>query len=557
MLFNEIKKVIKELNNKERFHRIGDEKSRWIYDSYSHNIYFVNSKLIKEVGFKENWNSFLEGSIDENLDFLNFCKSIKNSSEDIVNPIPVDSKCSVMINTSNRCNLNCSYCYRCKNEASVNNVETIKKTLDFAMKKYKPDASEYVISYSMTSESSLDLQILKQVADEYINYENYQFDDTDFEGDKFNDFYFSLKEDFGNNQNLDFPKNNKREVVDFLNSLLPIRNLFEILNLSESIFSENDINEIRKRNFLAKWRVYRLNRWCLEKKYNKYIKIRKVPWVSFWFMTNGTCASDEFIDFVKACDINPLWVSIDGPQKVHDANRKTLKGNESYDEIVKNIKILKSKGLNLKASSVITSVFPKPLLIINHLLALGFNEVALTPVRPGYECSFYEDNIDALLDGYDEVFTALAKGALRNDFRLFRLLKDDLSLNAFNAFSQKIKMAKRCPFDDQLVVNSKGDIYPCLYFTGNKNFCYGNIYKRFNRKQFSKNLYITSRGECKECWARYLCGGTCFYGSYAATDNYLSIDPIECKLKKHLAEKCLKLIVFLYEHNIPIERVFN
>ena len=159
MLFNEIKKVIKELNNKERFHRIGDEKSRWIYDSYSHNIYFVNSKLIKEVGFKENWNSFLEGSIDENLDFLNFCKSIKNSSEDIVNPIPVDSKCSVMINTSNRCNLNCSYCYRCKNEASVNNVETIKKTLDFAMKNNNQrqrqvlSMADYYAKYGTTSET--------------------------------------------------------------------------------------------------------------------------------------------------------------------------------------------------------------------------------------------------------------------------------------------------------------------------------------------------------------------------------------------------------------------
>ncbi len=557
MLFDEINQVVLELESKQRFHRIGDEDSPWIYDSYSHNIYSLNSNLIKEVLLKKSLNAVIEHSIDENIDFLNFCKSIKDSSKDIVNPIPVDSKCSVMINTSNRCNLNCLYCYRCKSEASVNNVETIKKTLEFAMKKYKPEASEYVISYSMTSESSLDLQILKQVADEYINFENYQFNNTDLDDSLFDEFYLLLKQDFESNKKFSFPSKNKTQVINFLNSLLPMRDLFDILNLSESLFTENDLNEIRKRNILAKWRVYRLNRWCLEKRYNKYIRLRKVPWVTFWFMTNGTCASDEFIDFVKACDINPLWISLDGPQKVHDANRKFMNGKGSYEEIVKNIKILRAKGLNLKASSVITSVFPKPLAIINHLQALGFNEVALTPVRPGYDCSFNENNVEALLDGYDEIFTALAKGAIRNDFRLFHLLKDDLSLNAFNAFSQKIKMAKRCPFDDQLVVNSKGDIYPCLYFTGNKDFCYGNINKRFNGKKFSKNLYITNRGDCKECWARYLCGGTCFYGSYAATGNYLSIDPIECKIKKHLAEKCLKLIVFLYEHNIPIERVFN
>ena len=25
-------------------------------------------------------------------------------------------------------------------------------------------------------------------------------------------------------------------------------------------------------------------------------------------MSNGTCASDEFIEFIKACDINPFWI---------------------------------------------------------------------------------------------------------------------------------------------------------------------------------------------------------------------------------------------------------
>ena len=557
MLFDEIKKVVLELDNKQRFHRIGDEDSRWVYDSYSQNIYFLNRALIDKGIQQENWNAFIERTIDENLDFLNFCKSIRNASTDIVNPIPVDSKCSVMINTSNRCNLNCSYCYRCKSEPSINNIETIKKTLDFAIKKYKPEASEYVISYSMTSESSLDLPILKQVADEYINYENYQFIDSDIEDTAFDDFYYQLKEDLGNNKYFDFPKKNKSDVIQFLNSLLSLKDLFEILILSESMFAENDRSEVGKRKILAKWRLFRLNRWCLEKRYDNYIKTRKVPWVSFWFMTNGTCGSEEFIEFVKACDINPLWISLDGPKKVHDANRKYSKGNGSYDDIVKNIKILRAKGLNLKASSVITSVYPKPLKIINHLLDLGFNEVALTPVRPGFDCSFNENNVNELLDGYDEIYNVLAKSALKKDYRLFHLLKDDLSLSAFYAFFQKIKMSKRCPFDDQLVVNSKGDIYPCLYFTGNKDFCYGNINDEIENKKFSKNLYINNRADCKNCWARYLCGGTCFYGSFVATGNYLAIDPIECRIKKHLAERCLKLIVFLYEHNIPIAKVLN
>ena len=39
------------------------------------------------------------------------------------------------------------------------------------MKKYKPRASNFDFTYSMSSESSIDIDILKQVLSEYENYE--------------------------------------------------------------------------------------------------------------------------------------------------------------------------------------------------------------------------------------------------------------------------------------------------------------------------------------------------------------------------------------------------
>lgn len=553
MLLNELKKEITKLEDKRRFHTICGKQYEWIYDSYSHKIYRINRNFVEKIIKNENILEY--SSLEENLELFLLCKSIKNNTQDHVEFILPEKKCSIMINTSNRCNLNCSYCYKSKTETSVNNIETIKKTLDFVMTKYKPNADEYIISYSMTSESSLDLPILKQIADEYINFENYQFTDSDIDEENFMEFYSRLQKDLESCRLFDFPAENINQVVKFLNSLLSIRNLYDILKLSENMFNENDRSEIHKRNILAKWRLFRLNRWCLELLYDKYIHKRKVPFVGFWFMTNGTCASKEFIDFVKSCDINPLWISLDGPKKVHDSNRKYNLGNGSYDDIIKNLKFFHTNGINLKASAVLTANFPRPLKIIKHLLSLGFKEISLTPVRPGYECSFSESNVKDLLAGYDEIFAFLKASAKKNDFSFFHLLKEDMCLAAFYSFFRKIKLIKRCAFDDQIVVDSKGDIYPCLYFTGNKDFCYGNISNGIGRNRINHKIYVTNRENCKNCWARYLCGGTCFYASYTATGSTLTPAPIECTIRKHLAKRCLELIVFLFENNIAINRI--
>ena len=555
MILEEIKSIIPELQNEKRFFKIDGEKTVWYYDSFSHSLLSVPPVLSELLNSKDPHEKFLSLSVSQGAEILGLCRMIKNNSKDIVAPLQPDKKCVAMINTSNRCNLNCSYCFRDKKNTLENDIQTIKKTINYVMTKYKPDAAEYVFSYSLSSESSIDLSLLEQIADEYINFENYQFYESDFKTEGFDDFYNRLKNDLDKQTDIIFPEKDIGAVCKYLNNLLGNRKLFELLNMSESMFQGYDINEVRKRMILAKWRVYRLNRWAFEIKYDRYINKRNIPYVGFWFMSNGTCSSQRFIDFVKSCNINPLLISIDGPKEVHDYNRKFYDKNGSYDEILKNIKIYLQNDIKLKASVVITSRFPKPLAIIKHLLSIGFSQIAMTPVRPGTECSFYTNNVEKLLSGYDELFDELARTAVEADFRLFHLLKEDLTLAAFYSFINRIKMTKRCPFDEQLVVNGNGEIYPCQYFNGNKDFCYGNIDDGIDESLVNHNILVTQRGNCSECWARYLCGGTCFYGSYKFTGNYVNIDPIECTIKKHLAEKCMKLLVFLYEHNISLDKI--
>lgn len=555
-----IKKVINELKNSKRFFQIRSEKKIWFYDSYSHALYSLEKNIFDELeSNKITITEFLQNNdLETCVKVLNFFSTIERIKEDKIPQIIQDRKCNVMINTSNRCNLNCSYCYRDKKNSNVISISTIDKIFKFIKTKYRPEADEYIISYSMTSESSLDLPILKQIADKYINYENYLFIKKDFYKELFIQFYKRLSSDLFDKieTRIKLPSQDVNSVILFLNQVLGFDDLYELLNMNESMFDQSMLDDVKKRKILSKWRLYRLNRWCLEISYAQYLKKRRIPYVCFWFMTNGTCASKEYIDFIKACNINPLWVSIDGPKEIHDANRMFNTDKPSYDYIVKNIKIFIENQISLKASVVLTSDYPEPLKIIKHLLGLGFTSFSITPIRPGAKNSFTEENVSTLFEGYDKLFDKLKDDSLKQEFMLFRMLQEDLSLAAFNFFIARTKQLKRCSFDNQIVIDSKGNIYPCLYFVNNENFCYGNINGDFNEQVIKHNSIITSRKDCKDCWSRYLCGGTCFYGSYKSTDNHLDIDPIECMIRKYMAKKCLELLIFMREHNINIYQIY-
>lgn len=171
---NEIEKLFVDIDDKSRFYTISQSNIIWIYDTHAHNIFSLNIPVYNSL-FVEKQKSVSEItatlSIKENAYFFNILNNILRNEKDNTNLIVEDDGCSVMINTSNRCNLNCSYCYRNKTISNINNIETIKKTIDWVMKKYKPRASNFDFTYSMSSESSIDIDILKQVLSEYENYE--------------------------------------------------------------------------------------------------------------------------------------------------------------------------------------------------------------------------------------------------------------------------------------------------------------------------------------------------------------------------------------------------
>lgn len=555
-MYNYCSDTLNILSDEKRFFHVEGEKANWFYDSFSHSMYSMDKLLYQTINGstpEEIKEFFSELTMKDGTQLLNFLSVVDSFKSDYT-PKVFTPKANAMINTSNKCNLKCSYCYRDDSHKKVVDIDKIKQSIDFIMKRYKPDASEFVLSYSMTSESSLDLSLLKKIADEYVTYESYLFCDDDIVGDEKillaqveSEIKLKAQDALCNKL-----FNSNYTLIEILNKLLELKELPELLGITQKMFNSSDGWEFTKRTSCSKWRTYRINRWCLEIKFDQYIQQKKVPFVCFWFMSNGTSASDDFINFINQCGISPFWISIDGPRAVHDYNRKFREGNGSYDVIVENVHKFLQSGLQLKSSSVITTYFPEPLQIVEHLLSLGFSEVSMTPIRPGSEGSFSIDTVIPLLRGYDELFDRLENDALVGNFTLFKALKEDLALAAFYTFLGRNKLVKRCDFDEQIVINTNGDISPCLYFSSNNDFILGDTVKGIDRKKINHAILVTDRGDCMSCWARYLCGGTCFYGSYVSKGDYLAIDPVECMVRKHLAEKALRLLVFINEHNISL-----
>ena len=70
---------------------------------------------------------------------------------------------------------------------------------------------------------------------------------------------------------------------------------------------------------------------------------------------------------------------------------------------------------------------------------------------------------------------------------------------------------------EYLAITPGGDIYPCHQFIGEEEFLMGNVETGITDPQVKQRLtrnYLSSKAECRKCWARFYCGGGCHANAY-------------------------------------------
>src|SRR5207248_5534459 len=71
------------------------------------------------------------------------------------------------------------------------------------------------------------------------------------------------------------------------------------------------------------------------------------------FQTNGTLIDDAWCDLLTEAKVN-VGVSVDGPQQLHDINRRSRSGRGTFDKTIAGIRRLRANGVPFHVISVLS-----------------------------------------------------------------------------------------------------------------------------------------------------------------------------------------------------------
>lgn len=232
--------------------------------------------------------------------------------------------------------------------------------------------------------------------------------------------------------------------------------------------------------------------------------------------SNLTYLPSDFIDFATRYQISVL-VDIDGNCSTHNRMRPFRNGQPSYDKIVRNVKILKQNNIYFEIRSTITSEN------VGQINEISKHHKSLEPSACAFPTLIPVDSEGTILDSkmYPDpkvYYSQLSQAIKNNEFTLSNICPS-------NVLANRVLRGEFVKFDcgmilgNTIAVTHEGDVYPCIYFIGQPDFCMGNVLTTKNPlsqdncivfyNRFNSVLNVDNIEECKDCAIRYICGGGC------------------------------------------------
>lgn len=254
--------------------------------------------------------------------------------------------------------------------------------------------------------------------------------------------------------------------------------------------------------------------------------------------TNGLLLNERILELLDELEIS-IVLSLDGGKEVHDKFRHLANGKSSFDYVLPNaIELARRRqdgGYYIRGTYTAETInFSDS---FKELVDLDFRYISLEPVVTNdHKISIKKEHIPILRIEYEKV----AEECLKNDVKFFHFelpFEDGACLP---------RLARGCGAGvEYMAVTPSGEIYPCHQFVGYIQFRLGEI----NRKDIDKRLRerfiqlnnIDSKPICKECWARYLCGGGCLANNFNINRNIEEPYRVGCEIQKLRIEYALWL----------------
>ncbi|MDR3552375.1 MAG: SPASM domain-containing protein, partial [Clostridia bacterium] len=116
-----------------------------------------------------------------------------------------------------------------------------------------------------------------------------------------------------------------------------------------------------------------------------------------------------------------------------------------------------------------------------------------------------------------------------------------------------IKLLRGCGCGNEYVaVTPEGDLYPCHQFVGRNEWKMGNvmeqegIYKSEMKDRFSR-IHIYSKPACRDCWAKFFCGGGCEANNDSFSGDLCTPPVLTCRLEQKRIECAIMIKAVLAE----------
>lgn len=277
--------------------------------------------------------------------------------------------------------------------------------------------------------------------------------------------------------------------------------------------------------------------------------------VSFMIVSNLTSLDGEILESLKKRDVE-ISTSLDGPKKIHNENRKYIGGNNTYDDLVKNIEKLRNNKINVNALSTITkSSLKNGRDIVDEYLDRGFDNIWLRPMnrigfarerweKIGYSpeefLNFYKNTMDYILEEKN--------GEIRE---LMAVLFAKKILGTRDP--EMTELMSPCGAGiSQLLYDNDGDIYTCDEGKIFDEFKLGNVRKSqwndiFKNETLLSMIDVSSKQSllCDRCEWEAFCG-ICPVNTYSLQGTIISELPrdFNCRIYGKIIENVFERLLY-------------
>lgn len=241
---------------------------------------------------------------------------------------------------------------------------------------------------------------------------------------------------------------------------------------------------------------------------NKVNQLKEGRIVNYTVQTNGTLIDDDWVKFFK---INNFLVglSIDGFKENNDIYRIDKINSSTHQKILKSYELLKTNEIDTNILTVLTrNLINHPQHLYEFYKSNEMNYVQLIPCLDFGYVDYERLDLDKLSEFYKKLFKIYINDENPVNIDFFQ----NIEIILYGKIPYKCGMKGFC--ETQLIIDSKGGVYPCDFYTEEK-YKLGDISTDSLEQIINSNINDIFRSEkindslCKRCRFSIICNGIC------------------------------------------------